>query len=634
MIQANRILRKANGIVIQFASLALCTCICVIVITACLLDNSTYLEAKNAFGGEYIVYPSDANFVNVQDYGAKGNGEDDDTNAIRLAIQENLNQHKTLFFPAGTYLISDMLEWKNEDDVFYAFLTFQGEGTTKTIIKLKDRAPGFTNSQSPKPMIRPGSIESGEDGTGNRAHSNYILDMTFDVGVDNPGAIGVDFIANNTGAMENVVIQSSDGQGAVGLNLTREVGPCLIKKVTVKGFDIGILTSSALYSITLEKIQLESQNVVGLKNIDNVLAIRRLTSINSVPAIINEGQWTGPIVLIDSELRGGSPQSTAIENSSEILVRNIIVDGYKHAIQSGDTQVPGPKVAEFVSSPPLNLFQSSLETLNLPIEETPEFSSNDLTEWANVETYGAVRDDELDDAQGIQAAIDSGKPIVYFPQGTYKFNTPVIVRGNVRRIIGFQSALDPTDILFKFDGIDHPVILERFSFNGGKLERQTSQPIVVRHSTNVNLTGTVPGTWFIENIVAKPINLNKGQKVYARQLNSELPPPLPMVTNDGGLFWVLGYKTEFGNTVLATRNSGQTEILGGLFYPAQGLQDSETPLLINQDSVVSATYREIAFGPTYNIHVEETHQGTTKLLKRATLGEGAMVSIPLYVGRQ
>lgn len=635
MFQPRRVLRKAHRVFIQVVAIALCTFVCIVIITACFSDDTAVLQARDVLGTGEVAYPADANLVNVQDYGAKGNGRDDDTEAIRLAIQANLNQHRTLFFPAGTYLISDTLEWKRENGLFYAFLTFQGEGTAKTIIKLKDKALGFKKVENPQPMIRPGSVESGKDGAGNRAHNNYIFDMTIDSGKGNPGAIGVDFTANNTGAMENVLIRSEDGQGAVGLNLTRDVGPCLIKNITVQGFDIGILSTSALYGITLESIQLENQNVVGLKNLDNVLAIRKLISINSVPAVINGGepQWRGPIVLIDSELRGGSTQSTAIENTSEMLIRNVSTDGYKFAIQSGDLQIPGPKIEEFTSSPPVSLFESSLKTLNLPVEETPEFLDNDLTHWANVETYGATRDDGIDDSEAVQAAIDSGKSTVYFPQGTYTFKTPVVVRDPVRRMIGFHSRFDPTDVLFQFKNVEHPVILERFNFfSEGSLERRTSQSIVIRHTIGPNLQGATSGTWFVENVVAPPINLGKKQKMYARQLNCEQPPPDPMVTNDGGLFWVLGYKTEFGNTVAATINGGKTEILGGLFYPSQGVKDPKIPLLINQNSTVSATYREIAFGPTYDIHIQETRKKETKVLTHDALGKGPMIPVILYIG--
>jgi hypothetical protein len=582
-------------------------------------------------------YPADANLVNVRDYGAKGNGFTDDTVAIRQAVQENLTQHRTLFFPAGTYLVSDMIEWKDKDGVFGAFLTWQGEGIGKTTIQLKNNAPDFDNPQQPKPITRSGSLGVGNDGKGNRGHNNYIFDMTFDVGKNNPGAIGIDFNASNTGAIENVAIFSEDRKGAVGLNLTREVGPCLIKNVTIKGFDVGIKGDSALYNVTLENIRLENQNVVGIDNKNLVLAIRKLTSINSVPAIRNGGNWSGPIVLIDSELRGGSPQVVAIENSTNILVRNISVQGYKAAIQSRDLLIPGPKVEEFVSSKPIALFDSPPLSLNLPIEETPVFFDEDLNNWANVEDYGAKSNDDLDDSTAIQQAIDSGKTTVYLPFGRYKLDKLVIVRGNVRRIMGFHSWIHNPGVAFRFENNQHPVILERLNFDGGGggLEHAASQPVVVRHSISPRLLTTPEAsTWFIDNVVTVPVNIGKGQKLYARQLNCEMPPPNPMIDNIGGLVWLLGYKTEFGNTVAATRNGGQTEILGGLFYPAQGVNDPQLPLLINQDASLAAVYREIAFGSTYKIQVEETRQKETKTLLRDTLGQGNMVSVPLYVGYQ
>lgn len=628
-----------------FVTLALCCLLCMIGLSSCFYASLSSRVAQNisassleaTLPAQNIVYPPDANMVNVRNYGTKGDGATDDTVAIRRAVQENLTNHRTLFFPAGTYLVSDMIEWKGKDGLFGAFLTWQGVGTDKTIIKLKDNRSGFGDSKQPKPITRSGSLGTGGTGAGNRAHNNYIFDMTFDTGKGNPGAIGVDFNASNTGAIENVVIVSGDGKGAVGLNLTREVGPCLIKNVTIKGFDIGIRGGSPLYSITLEHIRLENQNVVGIKNEDNVLAIRKLTSINSVPAVSYGGPWPGPVVLIDSVLRGGSPQAVAIETSSHILVRNVSIEGYKAAIKSGDKLVPGPKVEEFVSSLPTSLFNSPQKTLNLPTEETPEFFDHDLKNWANIVAYGAKGDDDKNDSNGIQKAIDSGKTTVYFPRGSYKLDKPVIVRGNVRRLIGFNSFIRSSKVLLRFENKDHPVVLERFNFEDGVLEHAAPQPVVVRHSIGpVLLTTSNTGTWFIEDVVTARLNIGKGQKVYARQLNCESPPPQPLVKNDGGLVWVLGYKTEFGNTVAATLNGGKTEILGGLFYPAQGVNDPKIPVLLNQDAAVSAVYREIAFGPKYTIEVEETRKGQTKTLSRDAVDRkgNMMVAMPLYVGYQ
>ncbi|MGB5710689.1 MAG: glycosyl hydrolase family 28-related protein, partial [Waterburya sp.] len=535
--------------------------------------SSCFLAGGNSYDTKTIASPQDANLINIKQYGAVGDGVTDDTEAIRQAVKDNLNQHKTLFFPAGTYLISDIIEWKLDNGIFYAFLTWQGEGIGKTIIKLKDNTIGYNDPESPKPITRPGSSDFGGTGGGNQAMNNYIFDMTFDTGKGNPGAIGVDFTASNAGAMENVEIISEDGQGFAGLELTREVGPCLIKNVTIKGFDVGILGGAALIHVTLEDIHLENQNVVGIENTNLVMSIRHLTSNNSVPAFKNIGDWKGPVVLIDSELRGGSSQVAAIKNLSNIVVRNVKTEGYKTAIQHNNKFVPGSYVEEFVSEKPLSLFESPPKTLNIPIEETPVFVDNDLKNWANVETYGAKSDDDLDDSEGIQKAINSGKNTIYFPQGIYKIDRPITVKGNVQRLIGFnsqlESQLDSNIVMFRFNNDKYPVVFERFNFfKDGILENAASQPVVIRHTIGPTfLTTSDSGTWFIEDVATSRFSLNQNQKIYARQLNLESPPPEPLLKNDGGLAWILGYKTEYGNTVSATLNGCMTEILGGLFYP-------------------------------------------------------------------
>ena len=620
-----------NYATLRFLTILLLSFFCLIGLSNCIYASNSGTEAVK------VVYPLDANFINVRDYGAKGDGSTDDTEAIRQAVIQNLTQHRTLFFPIGTYLVSDVIEWKDGNGVFGAFLTWQGEGMGQTIIKLQDKSANFQNPENPQAIVRTGSLGT-LNGQGPRAHSNYFFDMTFDIGKDNPGAIGVDFTASNTGAVENVAIVSGDGQGAVGLELTREVGPCLIKNVTVKGFDIGINIAAALYSITFENIHLEKQNQVGILNNSNVVAIRKLTSLNSVPAFINQGDWPGPSVLIDSELRGGSPEQVAIENSVPLLVRNLQVEGYKAAIQNGEELIADSQVTEFISSDPINLFGSSQTTLNLPIEETPKFTDNDLNNWVNVQKYGANPNDEFDDSDAIQKAIDSGKTTVYFPQGEYKLDKPAIVRGNVHQMIGFNSPISAPNGFLRFENNKHPVIVERFNcFTGSNcgLENAASQPVVLRHSTGALFSTTsAAGTWFIEDVVAPRFHLGKGQKLYARQLNCESPPPEPLLKNDGGQAWVLGYKTEFGNVVSATLNGGKTEILGGLFYPSQGVEDTTIPVIFNQDSSVSATYREVFFvRSTYDIHIKEIRDGETRIIRREDLGKGNMVKVPLYVGK-
>ncbi|MGO9874129.1 MAG: glycosyl hydrolase family 28-related protein, partial [Acidimicrobiia bacterium] len=186
-------------------------------------------------------FPTDA-VVNVKtEFGARGNGVTDDTAAIRAAIAAGLGTgapslpHKTLYFPKGTYLVSGSLMWQLASGQWSTSLTFQGENRDQTIIKLKDHAPGFSNPAAPRAVIDTASNNASDArGSGNQAFDNFIFDLTVDVGRGNPGAIGIDYMANNRGAIRNVVVRAPSGSGLTGIAMTRPwPGPCLLQDVRV-----------------------------------------------------------------------------------------------------------------------------------------------------------------------------------------------------------------------------------------------------------------------------------------------------------------------------------------------------------------------------------------------------------------
>ncbi|MGL5924970.1 glycoside hydrolase family 55 protein, partial [Chroococcidiopsis sp.] len=192
--------------------------------------------ASNAIDRKPIkkVFPSDFISANVKtQYGAKGDGVTDDTAAIQKALdderdeeQDYFGKPKALYFPAGTYLISNTLTWKG------CCMSWQGQGAEISIIKLKDKTKSFGDRNAPKPVIQ--TID------GNMSFRQNITDLTIDTGKNNPGASGIDYISNNFGSLWNVSIRSGDGQGKVGLDMSRQwAGPCLIKNVQIHGFDYG-----------------------------------------------------------------------------------------------------------------------------------------------------------------------------------------------------------------------------------------------------------------------------------------------------------------------------------------------------------------------------------------------------------
>lgn len=142
-------------------------------------------------------------------------------------------------------------------------------------------------------MIVTASQNAAPDGGGNQAFNNFIFDLTIDVGRNNPGANGIDYMAHNRGAIRNVVLTAPEGSGNVGLSMTRRwPGPAMIEDVAIRGFTRGVLMGAWQYGITFENLRVSGQRIAGIENINNTLSIRRMVSHNSLPAIINGGEVT------------------------------------------------------------------------------------------------------------------------------------------------------------------------------------------------------------------------------------------------------------------------------------------------------------------------------------------------------
>jgi len=97
-------------------------------------------------------------------------------------------------------------------------------------------------------------------------------------------ALPLAVVAVNQGSVRQVTIQSGDGAGINGLdlNFTDEIGPLLVKNLTVKGFQYGIRTGFRINSQTVENITLKNQREYGPSNTGQVVNIRGLTSDNTV----------------------------------------------------------------------------------------------------------------------------------------------------------------------------------------------------------------------------------------------------------------------------------------------------------------------------------------------------------------
>ncbi|MBC7921104.1 MAG: hypothetical protein H7Z75_08420 [Ferruginibacter sp.] len=584
--------------------------------------------------------PADAGIIDVTKAPYRANGSDtkDDTEAIQAAIRAAMGEPghryfspRFVYFPRGTYLISNTLEGRSEKKEFsngwLAGMILVGESQTGTVIKLIDKAPGYNKPVTPKAMIMTGSEDidknfSGQ-GDGNQAFRHYILNLTLHTGNGNPGATAIDYICNNRGAVQDVTIRSGDGAGVAGISMRRAwPGPALIKNVRITGFDYGVWIEQYQYGMTFEHLSLSGQKKAGLYNKQNVLAIRGLVSENRVPALKSD---EGHIVIIDSQLKGGAAANAAIvSGKTTLFVRNVTNNGYGKAVDGESTRdATGAQVTEFVSNTIESLFEGPRKSLGLPIEETPAYYPRDLSQWANVVTFGAtLNQDSDDDADAIQKAIDSKKAVVYLPSGLYHVSRPIIIRGSVRKITGMSSSIGKTadfkgEALLRFeDGTPATVTLEHLHVDG-QILHASSRALVLKHLDHDGYQTTPDnrGKLYVEDVIGKPYVINGPQKVWARQLNAEFGND-PLFQNYGGTAWILGMKTEGEATVIKTVR-GTTEVLGALVYPLKEVSQN-VPMFISEESNVSFIYRSNGdnYFPT---QVNESRKGVRKNLMKKDL---------------
>jgi hypothetical protein len=576
-------------------------------------------------------WPSHPNVVDVTQppYSARGDGVSDDTAALQRALNENVGRHRVLFFPKGTYLVSATLTWPKQyggrDN--WGKTMLRGEDRDGCVLRLKDAT--FTDAEKPAAIMWCGGFGSAD------WFHNYVEQLTFDVGRGNPGATGLQFYSNNSGAVRDCRFLAAEDSGVTGLDLGhRDMnGPLLVRNCEVVGFQHGIATAHAVNGQVLEHIVLRGQRRVGFKNEGQTVTLRGLTSDNAVPAV----STYGTLCLIEANLSGrdaaGKAPAIVNYNGGRIFLRDVVTRGYGRAL--ADMKTPdfgaawritgtdrpgseGPEIAEYASELVTSPFPSPPQSLRLPVKETPEVLWDDPKTWAVVDDFGADPTGAADSAAAIQKAIDSGATTLFLP-GHYNLRKTVEIRGKVRRLVGLGGMINYGKGLkpdFRLADGDAPVVvLEHFAHIHGGLEIASRRTLVMRSVSDCDLTNAAAaqgGEIFMEDVVTHRLAL-KNQRLWARQLNVENEGT--HFTNESSQAWILGYKTERGGTLVHNLGGGWTEVLGGFSYTTTA--GKLAPMFVNDDSSVWAFFAEVCFnGDPFTTLIRETRQGMTKSVAR------------------
>ena len=376
------------------------------------------------------------NVLDVREqFGAKGDGLADDTEAIRAAIVFARSQGNTtvypwnhgapayvprvLYLPAGRYLVSDTLQLYPDPvltreghvpDAYFLVsleLLVMGDGVDETTVVLRDHATGFGNRAQPRAvwLTFPGSHHNDGQWLG-------YSDLTVDCGKGNPGAVGLDHISNNVGGVHDVRIIGNGG--AVGLDFSRQLGGLTyFRRISVEGFRVGMNFSSGVIGAALEHCSVR-QAEIGLQLTDKLLSVRNLTTDETVLQPVLVRGKDASLILIDStldatllEADGRAPTAAVVSpDGAQLFLRNVTVGSGLGAVVNDTGNIVKRLVDEYSHSAPFSLFEGSPRTSSfhgVAIADTPSIT-HDLPH-----TWRVLNVDQLDKATAtvaLQSAID------------------------------------------------------------------------------------------------------------------------------------------------------------------------------------------------------------------------------------
>jgi hypothetical protein len=428
-------------------------------------------------------------------------------------------------------------------------------------------------------------------GEGNDAYENFVENLTIDVGAGNPGAVGIDYLANNIGAVRDVLVRAPGDSGAIGIAMLRKwPGPALLQRVEVQGFDTGISVGNTEYGVTLDHVRLSGQRRIGLQNAGNEVAAADLVA--DAPTPVANAAPGGLVVLTDAALRA-RPEDAPVSGA-----------------------YVGPQWQEFPGG------------AGAKLADSPPPPDDPVSSWVNVLRFAGPNDQDI--TKALRRAVDSGASTIYLPYGRYKITEAIDIPPSVRRIVGMNAGItvrperDPkfarTSGMFRITQPGPPLIIERVVFDmtdlGDQLavEHAAARDLVLRDIVNAgtSLLDRKPGggRTFIEDVCCGKLSIAGPAPVIARQLDTEGGET--RILNQGSPLAILGLKTEGDCTVLDNRAGAVTRILGGLLYIVHDA-DASVPAFRNENASLRASFVEESFraNSRYTTYLEDKSGGQT-----------------------
>lgn len=551
-------------------------------------------------------------------------------NLVRVIFPEFVPDARIIYFPKGTYLVSDSVTY-TKDNVKNIFdskpgyemtrgIHLLGERREETIIKLMDNCAGFEEGAK-KPVISYANAEGClEKETSNVSQLNTLTDLTIDCGSGNKGAVGFRFIANNSGRVENVSIKANCADTGLQLACGSEG---VFRNIFISGFKTGLYSFRASLC-AIEDIDFSNISGAPVNVGAGVIVLNNICADNTEKYQFVEGKGVYDIF-----------EDSLIADENENVVYNItsngeIFENKKRACQSVDVCKP-----------------------IMPICDA------DSDNYAVVEDFGAVADGKSDCTVAIQEAFNSGKEIIYFTGGHYLVNGNITIPKTVKKIdfmfcdffAGEKLISGEEKALFTInEDSENPLFMEqmytfeqfyghfRLICHGAKrdlvlkdLHTQTAAMYfntVEGSKVYLDNCACTVGTYSNNCIIGRkgyepeychmiPYEFH-GQKVTAWNLNPERADV--EVLNDNSDFVCYGFKVEGPGNAIKTINGGKTKVF--VFSCGIGDITAENPLFENKNSSVLLLGGKV-FGVwdtlDYNLILESDYSGEIKRIYKKEL---------------
>lgn len=499
-----------------------------------------------------------------------------------------------IYFPNGTYRVTKPLVYSGTKipDPYIRTATNRegtcrlmlvGQSRAGTIIRLSDNNAAFGASVT-KPVVSFARFDWSPPTINNNIPAGFhFRNFTINTGTGNPGAVGLEFYGANYSRLDNVRVV---GDGKVGVHLRVATAHGYYSNVIVDGMNYGIYmqdvgdngNDGAMEThATFEYVTLNNQLTTGIYQQGVSSSLRKIQSSNAVTAlhVAPLGVRLPQALIIDSNLANGTSGATAIQvDAGELYARNISVSGYGSTVKKGSTVAATGAITEYLTSPPIingGRANPGIVSLNLPIEEYPVVSwVSDFAQWANVDNYAGSTD-----AQKAQAAMNSGRKVVYFPKNSYDFgSTTVTIPASVEQVIGSSTKIKGLggDIFsVNEESLDHLLVFNHLTLDNGQIAQSEHRDLLLESTLGrANLYKsqlTDAGTKLYVNnangFMREPGMVNN-IKAWVRWNDNEKPADWQFTASAGSTVWMFGFKSEKTWSVFQVVPGARLEVLGGV----------------------------------------------------------------------